>query len=454
MKIKNIKIESYDRIFQKEIKFIEPRNIDEMINAIETFKKKKLRICFRGNAKSYGDQNFIEGKDINISIKKLNRIIKFDEANLEIEVETGVTISRLLLFLNNKGYTIKCIPGIKDITIGGSIANNVHGKDSYKDGFFSDHVKQLIYYDINKKKFKKLTPNDNEFNYFRGAGGMLGFIYSLKLKVYPYYHAVKVNKVFFSNLNELAKKLYLLKDYSYSYIYINNFEKKDKLGCGYIELGENIKKNIRHMVLIEKLKILITKKILQIVWLIGRTRIREIMFVANKIFLYFQTLRPKTSIVRFEEYNFPHQKIPSFYCYLYPKGFYEIQFFIRENQLINILKKILIYLQENSIESYFTGVKLHNKNKSIINYFNQNSYSVGFDIDKTKFKKKNFQIISSILKEFDCLVYFAKDSIFTMNDFGKNQKKQINNLLKIKQKYDPENLYYSNLMKRINYEKN
>ena len=100
MKIKNIKIESYDRIFQKEINFIEPKSIDEMINAIGTFKKKKLKICFRGNGKSYGDQNFIEGKDINISIKKLNRIIKFDEANLEIEVETGITISGLLLFLN------------------------------------------------------------------------------------------------------------------------------------------------------------------------------------------------------------------------------------------------------------------------------------------------------------------------------------------------------------------
>ena len=183
-------------------------------------------------------------------------------------------------------------------------------------------------------------------------------------------------------------------------------------------------------------------------------RIREIMLFANKIFLYFQTLRPKTSIVTFEQYNFPHKKIPSFYYYLYPKGFYEIQFFIGENQLINILKKILIYLQENSIESYFTGVKLHNKNKSIINYFDENSYSVGFDIDKTKLKEKIFKKISSILKEFDCLVYFAKDSIFTMDDFGKNQKKQINNLLKIKKKYDPGNLYYSNLMKRIKYEKN
>lgn len=452
MKIKNIKIESYDRIFQKEINFIEPKSIDEMINAIETFKKKKLKICFRGNGKSYGDQNFIEGKDINISIKKLNRIIKFDETNLEIEVETGITISELLLFLNNKGYTIKCIPGIKDITIGGSIANNVHGKDSYNDGFFSDHVNQLIYYDINKKKFKKLTPTDNEFRYFCGAGGLLGFIYSLKLKVYPYYNAVKVNKIFFSNLNELSKKLYLLKDYSYSYIYINNFEKKKKLGCGYIELGENFNKNINKIFLIEEIKILVVKKILQIIGL--TKRIRGIMLLANKFFLYFQTLSAKTSIVRFEQYNFPHQKIPSFYYYLYPRGFYEIQFFIREKKLINILKKILIYLQENSIESYFTGVKLHNKNKSIINYFNENSYSVGFDIDKTKLKKKFFEKISSILKEFDCLVYFAKDSIFTMNDFGKNQKKQINNLLKIKKKYDSGNLYYSNLFKRIKYEKN
>ena len=165
-------------------------------------------------------------------------------------------------------------------------------------------------------------------------------------------------------------------------------------------------------------------------------------------------LKPKNYNLGFDEYNYPHQKIPNFYRHMYPKGFYEIQFFVKEKKLIPALKNILICLQKNCIESYFTGIKLHNKNTSVINYSKVPSYSVGFDIDSRKLNKNNLKKICSILKRYNCLLYFAKDSIFTFENFSQDQKKKFINFLKIKKRFDFKNIYSSNLMKRIKNEKN
>ena len=452
MNSKKIIIQSYDGIFKEKINSIKPRNVKELIKIINKAKKKKIKLCFRGSGKAYGDQNFIGSDDLNLNINSLNKILNFDESKLEVEVETGISISKLLTFLNRRGYTIKCLPGIKDITIGGAIANNVHGKDSYRSGFFSDHVKEIKYYNIYKKKFIKLKCSDNDFKLFFGSIGQFGFIYSIKIKLYTYYNAVKVKKIFFKNLIDLSKKLPLLKKYQFSYIYVNNFERENKLGCGYIELGENINKEIKKYIFLNKLKISLTKFILKTLKLIDRGRLT--MRIINKFFLYFQMLKPKNYNLGFDEYNYPHQKIPNFYRHMYPKGFYEIQFFVKEKKLIPALKNILICLQKNCIESYFTGIKLHNKNTSVINYSKVPSYSVGFDIDSRKLNKNNLKKICSILKRYNCLLYFAKDSIFTFENFSKDKKKKFINFLKIKKRFDFKNIYSSNLMKRIKNEKN
>ncbi|MBK6994226.1 MAG: FAD-binding oxidoreductase [Lewinellaceae bacterium] len=91
------------------------------------------RIIARGNGKSYGDAALAPKV---ISTLRLNRVLAFDANNGVVECEAGVLLSDLLKIIVPKGWFFQVTPGIKEITIGGAIASDVHGKTTQLLGAF------------------------------------------------------------------------------------------------------------------------------------------------------------------------------------------------------------------------------------------------------------------------------------------------------------------------------
>ena len=100
----------------------------------------------QGNLRSYGDNGL--NNNIVISTQKLKKIIKFDEKKGVVEAESGVLLNDLLKVITLKGWFIPVSPGTKYVSLGGMIANNIHGKNTYKN--------QIKYY---VKKIKLITSN-------------------------------------------------------------------------------------------------------------------------------------------------------------------------------------------------------------------------------------------------------------------------------------------------------
>ena len=62
-----------------------------------------------------------------ISMKKFNKVINFDKKRV-IELQSGVVLSEILEAIIDNGWFFPVTPGTKYVSIGGMIANNVHGK--------------------------------------------------------------------------------------------------------------------------------------------------------------------------------------------------------------------------------------------------------------------------------------------------------------------------------------
>lgn len=95
-----------------------------------------------GNGRSYGDSCLNDG-GILLHARPMNRFIAFDAQTGVLECEAGVLFSEILDLVVPQGWFLPVTPGTKFVTVGGAIANDVHGKNHHKAGTFGRHVLAL-----------------------------------------------------------------------------------------------------------------------------------------------------------------------------------------------------------------------------------------------------------------------------------------------------------------------
>ena len=80
--------------------------------------------------RSYGDSCLNAGRGL-IDCKRLNRILGFDESSGMLRCESGVTLSDIIEVFLPRGWFLPVTPGTRFVTVGGAIANDVHGKNHH-----------------------------------------------------------------------------------------------------------------------------------------------------------------------------------------------------------------------------------------------------------------------------------------------------------------------------------
>jgi FAD/FMN-containing dehydrogenase len=95
-----------------------------------------------GMGRSYGDVCLL--KDGNLLLTTgMNRLIDFDAETGLLTAEAGVTLAQILDFAVPRGFFLPVSPGTKYVTLGGAIANDIHGKNHHSAGTFGCHITQF-----------------------------------------------------------------------------------------------------------------------------------------------------------------------------------------------------------------------------------------------------------------------------------------------------------------------
>jgi FAD/FMN-containing dehydrogenase len=93
----------------------------------------------RGQGRSYGDAALNEGDGVVLQ-DRLNRFLEFDAKNGILHCEAGVTLAEIIDLFLPVGFFPAITPGTKNISLGGAIAADVHGKNHHRDGTISAQV--------------------------------------------------------------------------------------------------------------------------------------------------------------------------------------------------------------------------------------------------------------------------------------------------------------------------
>ena len=136
-----------------------------------------------GNRKSYGDVGLISGGTA-LSSLSLKRFISWDTETGVLECEAGVLLDEIQSTFVKQGWMLAVTPGTSYVSVGGAVANDVHGKDHHHAGTFGDHVLSFTLV-RSTGEVLECSPTENAklFRATIGGLGLTGFITSIRIQL-------------------------------------------------------------------------------------------------------------------------------------------------------------------------------------------------------------------------------------------------------------------------------
>lgn len=121
-----------------------------------------------------------------IQTRSLDRFIEFDSQRGILACEAGVLLDEILRFVVPRGWFLPVTPGTRFVTVGGAIANDVHGKNHHRTGTFVRHV---IEFELLRSDGQRLTcshqDNADWLAATAGGLGLTGLITWARLQLRP-----------------------------------------------------------------------------------------------------------------------------------------------------------------------------------------------------------------------------------------------------------------------------
>ncbi|GHE99602.1 decaprenylphosphoryl-beta-D-ribose oxidase [Amycolatopsis deserti] len=141
-------------------------------------------VIARGLGRSYGDPAQNAGGLV-IDMTALNTIHSIDPDTGEVDLDAGVSLDQLMKAALPYGLWVPVLPGTRQVTIGGAIANDIHGKNHHSAGSFGNHVLSMDLVTADGQ-IRTLTPEGPESELFWAtvAGiGLTGIIVRAKIRM-------------------------------------------------------------------------------------------------------------------------------------------------------------------------------------------------------------------------------------------------------------------------------
>lgn len=400
----------------------------------------------RGLGRSYGDASF-NSSGRTILMERLNRFLDFDPASGIVECEAGVRLDELLRHFVPRGFFPPVVPGTKYVTLGGSLACDVHGKNHHRDGQLSRHVLD----------FKLLTPggelircsrdeNSDLFWATIGGMGLTGVITELRLRLVPIESAFLV--VDYDRAADLDGALELLDEtdqrYKYSVAWVDGLARGRNLGRSVLMSANPASGGTGDLSLRERGTLSIPS-----VWP-GRLLSGPAMRAFNS--LYYERFRRagREVLTHFEPFFFPLDRIGRWNRLYGRTGFVQYQCVIPgeggRDGLVEILERFA-----RSGQDIFLAVlkRLGSVEREHLLAFPLSGYTLAVDVPRRH--PELFPLLDEvdrIVVRLGGRVYLAKDARMS-GDVIRDMYPKLDRWADVKARVDPEGRLSSDLARRL-----
>ncbi len=175
-----------------------------------------------GRRRSYGD-SCVNERGTLLCTRRLDRLIAFDSVTGLLDCEPGVTLGEILRAALPRGWYLPVVPGTQHVSVGGAVANDVHGKNHVRMGSFGCHVQEITLRRSDRGDVLcSPTVEPELFAATIGGLGLTGLLISVRIALKPVPGArMCVDERPFGSLEEYSALLLQNRDREYSVAWVD-----------------------------------------------------------------------------------------------------------------------------------------------------------------------------------------------------------------------------------------
>lgn len=441
-----------------------PTQVEQVADLFDLATRQGFTVGMRGAGRSYGDAA-LNGGNIVLDLRRMNRILAWNPETGLIRVEPGVTIQQLWQYVLEDGWWPPVVSGTMFPTLGGALAMNIHGKNNYIAGPLGEHVTEFTAL-LPTGEHLTCSPQVNaDFFYaFISGMGLLGVFTSITLKLKHIYSGnLKVHAWAAPTLRQMMADFEPIKSESdYLVGWVDSMVGGSALGRGqihqahYFQPGEDPASaqtlSLDYQILPETFFGLVPKSILSQLmrpfannW--GWALVNTGKYLSSRLSHHHHFVQ---SLVAF---NFLLDYVPNWERAYGQGGLVQYQAFIPKDAAPDAFCELIKSQQRRGLPNYVSVLKRHRPDQFLFSHA-VDGYSLAMDFRVTNGNRPRLQKMADELTEIvlqaNGRFYFAKDSLIsptaTLRFLGDETLRRFRDL---KARCDPQALLQTELYRRL-----
>ncbi|MFT3802271.1 MAG: FAD-binding oxidoreductase [Burkholderiaceae bacterium] len=359
-----------------------------------------------GNGRSYGDC-CMAASDHVLHTRGLDRIIAFDAGEGTVTAEAGCTLEQILELAIPHGWFLPVTPGTCFVTLGGAVANDVHGKNHHVRGTFGNHVDAfgLVRSDA-PPMICSPASNPSLFHATIGGLGLTGAIEWVSLRLMPIRSSrLDTLSVRFDSLDEF----FALSDehdprHEYTVSWVDCCAKGARLGRGVFMAANHANDGGLQVSRRNKLMVPITPPLS----LVNRLTLKAF----NHAYYHAHPAEPRQSRIDYEPFFYPLDRILHWNRIYGPSGFQQYQCVLPEPDGRDAIRQMLDAIAQSATGSFLAVLKRCGDARSPgLLSFPMAGVSLALDFPhKPKEMSRLFERLDAIVEQARGRLYPAKDA--------------------------------------------
>lgn len=429
----------------------------EIERVLAEARRRGLSVTMRGSGYSYGDEILNEGGVI-LDLARMNRILDWNPETGCMTVEPGVTYGQALACCLKDNWVVPAVPGTRHPTMGGALANNVHGKNAWREGNIGESVAAFSLLAGDGRVYR-CSREENPELFFAAIGGLglLGVFLEVVLQCKPIPSPyLEVRKWTAPNLDALLRDMETLRESGeYHIAWVDCFATGRSLGRGTLHSARFVERPAgRDGQVAETSPYLLGVFPRTWVWPLAKPFFgNRFMRAVNTAKFHADRLTSLRSpcVESFFEFTFLLDSIPEWRQLYRPLGYFEFMPLIPFDRAPETFRRLIELTHACGSPSYLAGLKCHRKDDFLLTY-SLDGWSLGFDVRVVKGQEKRvdelFYRMTEMALEAGGKVHLAKDDKLTPDHFQRMFPRW-KEFEAAKRKYDPESLFESGMYRRL-----